>query len=143
MCVYGTGVCVAKMQQLLPLAAVGRKKSPKGAACCTQPAAAAAACLASRFLSSGFVLARPLLGFFARLQMLRTTLSSSSSFSALLFSAQLSSAHPYPSRHHHHHYSLRLSKLRHHLQAIASRNLSESSSLSPFSLSLSQSLNPE
>lgn len=50
--------------------------------------------------------------------MLRTTLSSSSSFSA----------HPYPSRHHHHHYSLRLSKLRHHLQAIASRNLSKSSS---------------
>lgn len=123
------------MQQLLSLAAVGRKKSPKGAACCTQPAAAA--CLASRFLSSGFVLARPLLGFFARLQMLRTTLSSSSSFSALLCSSLLSSAHPYPSRHHHHHYSLRLSKLRHHLQAIASRNLSKSSSLPPLSIPLS------
>lgn len=28
-CVCGTGVCVAKMQQLLPLAAVGRKKAQK------------------------------------------------------------------------------------------------------------------
>lgn len=55
----------------------------------------------------------------------------------LLCSALLSSAHPYPSRHHHHHYSLRLSKLRHHLQAIASRNLSKSSSLPHLSLSLS------